>query len=457
MNKFVDRHKEIKRISTCLRIKHGKVIVVYGRRRCGKSTLLRRLIRRHDVYFAADLREKYLQITALAQSIENVIPGFSKVAYPDWEALFLNLNNILKNTITVCIDEFPYLVKNSPELPSILQKIIDGKENNKYHLILCGSSQQMMHSITLDSTSPLYGRCDEILKINPMSITYLKEFLKVDNVQAVKEYGIWGGVPRYWELRDSQRSFENAVKNHLLNPDGILFEEPERLFLDEMRTSVQTLSVLSLIGMGSHRISEIAGRLRKPATQLSRLFNLLIDLGYIEREIPFGESAKSSKRSLYKIKDPFMSFYFTFILPNKSRLAFGLIDRVWDEIKTRYDSYISYQWENLCRQAVPFLTLNNKQFNPAARWWGSGNDHTAMEIDIVAESSDKTSILVGEVKWSESISYKKLCKQLQYKSENLPFAGNRHIIKVLFLKKMPKTIDKNTIVLTPADVVNAFN
>ena len=167
MDKFVDRHKEIQRISSCLQAKHGKVIVVYGRRRCGKSTLLRRLIRRHDVYFAADLREKYLQIAALAQSIENVIPGFSKVAYPDWEALLLNLNNILKNTITICLDEFPYLVKNSPELPSILQKVIDGKANKKYHLILCGSSQQMMHSITLDSTSPLYGRCDEIIKNKP--------------------------------------------------------------------------------------------------------------------------------------------------------------------------------------------------------------------------------------------------------------------------------------------------
>jgi hypothetical protein len=144
-------------------------------------------------------------------------------------------------------------------------------------------------------------------------------------------------------------------------------------------------------------------------------------------------------------------------LPNKSRLEFGLIDRVWDEIKMQYDSYISYQWENLCRQAVPFLTLNNIQFNPAARWWGSGNDHTAMEIDIVAESSDKTSILVGEVKWSENISYNKLCEQLQYKSENLPVTGNRNIIKVLFLKKLLKTSDKDTIILTPADVVNAFN
>ena len=456
MNKFVDRHKEIERISKCLQIKTGKVIVVYGRRRCGKSTLLRRLIQPDDVYFAADLREKYLQITALAQTIETVIPGFSKVDYPDWESLFLNLNNILKKTITVCLDEFPYLVKNSPELPSVLQKIIDSKENKKYHLILCGSSQQMMHSITLDSTSPLYGRSDEIIKITPMSIAYLKEFLKIGNVSAVKEYGIWGGVPRYWELRKSQSSFEKAVKYHLLNPDGILFEEPERLFLDEMRTSVQTLSVLSLIGMGSHRISEIAGRLKKPVTQLSRLFNLLIDLGYIEREIPFGESAKSSKKSLYKIKDPFMSFYFTFILPNKSRLEFGLIDKVWDEINGQYDSYISHQWENLCRQAVPFLTFNDKQFNPAARWWGSGNDRKAMEIDIMAESIDKTSILIGEVKWTESTSFNKLSEQLQYKSENLPFTSNRKIIKVLFLKKSPKKSDKNTIILTPADIVNAY-
>ncbi len=456
MNIFVNRHKEIQRISAALQSKLSRLIVVYGRRRCGKSTMLRKLLTGKDVYFAADLREKSLQILSLAKCIDNVKPGFSKVIYPDWETLFLNLNNNLKKNITVCLDEFPYLVKNSPELPSILQKIIDNKANEKYHLILCGSSQQMMYSMTLDSSSPLYGRCNEIIKLKPMNIAFLREYLKIDDIQTVEEFGVWGGVPRYWEIRKSQKSLELAVKYHLLDPDGILFEEPERLFLDEMRTSMQAFSVLSLIGIGCHRISEIAGRLGKPATQLSRLLGFLIDLGYIKRETPFGVSIKSSKKSLYKIADPFMNFYFTFIVPNKSRLEFGLIDKVWNEISSQYKLYISHQWEDLCRQVVPRLTFNGKQFYPASRWWGNGNNGKLMELDIVAESTDKKTLLVGEAKWSDNPSITELSSELKEKCRNIPFAKNHKIIKALFLKRRLKEFD-NSIIITPDKIVDAFN
>lgn len=456
MDVFVNRHKEIQRISSALQSEQSRLIVVYGRRRCGKSTLLRRLLTRQDVYFSADLREKSLQIVSLAKSIDSVAPGFSKVIYPDWETLFLNLNNNLKKNITVCLDEFPYLVKNSPELPSILQKIIDNKTNEKYHLILCGSSQQMMYSMTLDSSSPLYGRCNEIIKFKPMNIAFLKEFLAIDDIQAIREFGIWGGIPRYWEIRKSGKSLDQSVKYNLLNPDGILFEEPERLFLDEMRTSMQALSILSLIGMGCHRISEIAGRLGKPATQLSRILSFLIDLGYVKREIPFGVSIKSSRKSLYKIADPFMNFYFTFVLPNKSSLEFGLIDRVWKDITAQYEHYISHQWEDLCRQAVPYLTFNGKQFKPAFRWWGTGNDKKPMELDIVAESTDKKTLLAGEVKWSENISFNKLPVQLVAKCKNIPFVKNQKIVKVLFLKQRLEKFEDNIIIITPDKVVNAL-
>ncbi len=309
MNKFVNRNKETERIGRALSSDKPVLIVVYGRRRCGKSTLMRRLLTEKDVYFAADLREPSLQIEALAKSIDPIVTGFSAVTYPDWESLFLNLNNTIKSKTTVCLDEFPYLVKNSPELPSVLQKIVDDKIHRNFNIILCGSSQQMMHSMTLDSTSPLYGRSDEVLRVNPMNVAYLKEYLDVSDEDAIAEFGVWGGVPRYWEIRKSLTSLEEAIKYQLINPDGILYEEPSRLFLDEMRTSMQASSVLSLIGGGSHRISEIGGRMGKPATQLSRILSVLIDLGYVKRELPFEESLKSTKKSLYKNADTFMHFY----------------------------------------------------------------------------------------------------------------------------------------------------
>ena len=456
LEKFINRQKEIARLNRALNSGKATLIVIYGRRRCGKSTLVRRLLSENDIYFVADMRETSLQREAFAKSIDKTVPGFSAVKYPGWEALFNNLNNTLKNKTTVCLDEFPYLVKNSPELPSIIQNIVDNKLHEKFNIVLCGSSQQMMHSLTLDSASPLYGRSDEVLKIKPMNVTNLKEYLGTDSKNTIEEFGVWGGVPRYWEIRKSFKNLEQAIKYQVLNPDGLLYEEPGRLFLDEMRTSMQAASVLSLIGGGSHRISEIGGRLGKPATQLSRILSLLIDLGYIKRELPYGESLRSTKKSLYKIADPFMNFYYTFVLPNKSILEYGLIDRVWDKITGRFAQYISFIWEDICLQAVPHLTLNDISFGAASRWWGNGLDGTRMEIDIVAQSVDNKSLLIGEVKWSDKVRINEISGQLSAKCNNIPFLTDREIIKVLFLKEPPGNIPDDIKIITPDEVLGVL-
>lgn len=451
---FIDREKEIARLQQALQHEDARLIVVYGRRRCGKTTLLRHILPKNAIYFAADLREPPLQIAALAKQIDKLIPGFSKPVYPDWESILNNLNLAIRERITLCIDEFPYLVKNSPDLPSIIQKIVDEKGRFNHHLILCGSSQQMMYGMALDSASPLYGRCNEILRIRPMEILHLKEYLQITAQEAVTEFGVWGGVPRYWEIRKQSKNFEEALKSHVLDQYGILYEEPERLFSDEMRTSIQAFSVLSLIGAGCHRISEIAGRLGKPTTQLSRLLGFLIDLGYIRREMPFGESVRSTKKSLYKIDDPFLNFYFTFLVPNKSRLEFGLVDQVWNDIRGQYDQYLSSLWEDLCRRVIPFMLFEGKRFNPAARWWGSGMDGKPMELDLVAESNDKSTILLGEIKWQTRTSVAALQRELEQKSKNLHFAQNKNIIKALFLKRPGKHVaNESMLIISPEQVV----
>ncbi|MDW7760042.1 MAG: ATP-binding protein [Acidobacteriota bacterium] len=459
---FVDREKEKNRLLRAFERDNTRLIVVYGRRRCGKTALLRRILPPKAVYFAADLRETALQISGLADRIDEIVPGFGKPVYPDWESLFNNLGLALRERTILCLDEFPYLVKNSPDLPSVIQKIVDA--GWPHILILCGSSQQMMYGMALDGSSPLYGRCDEILRIRPMEIPYLKEYLRITAEDAVREFGVWGGVPRYWEIRRRSKSFEEAVKNHVLDRDGILYEEPERLFADEMRTSVQAFSVLSLIGSGCHRMSEIAGRLEKPATQLSRLTAFLIDLGYIRRDVPYGESIHSTKKSLYKIDDPFLNFYFTFLVPHRSRLEFGLIDPVWNDIRGRYDGYLSGIWEDICRRAVPLMTFQGKTFNPAARWWGNGLDGKPMELDLVAESIDKSAILLGEVEWRMRTPVAKLQRELERKSRNLPFAGGKSVIKALFLRKADGEAargaavpDETTLVIPPGRVVSAMD
>lgn len=454
---FINRNREMERLQQALANEKAQLIVVYGRRRCGKSTLLREILPQNSIYFSADLRETSLQIGALAKQIETLIPGFSKPIYPDWESILKSLNTVLKSRTTLCLDEFPYLAKNSPALPSVMQKIVDEHAHDNFNLIICGSSQQMMYGLALDTASPLYGRSDEIMRIKPMAVNHLREYFQISALEAVKEFGVWGGVPRYWEIRKQSDNFEEAVRHHVLDQYGILYEEPERLFSDEMRTSVQAFSVLSLIGSGCHRISEIAGRLGKPATQLSRLLGFLTDLGYIRREIPFGESLRSTKKSLYKINDPFLNFYFTFLVPNKSRLEFGLVDQVFADINMQYEKYLSGLWEELCRQSIAFMEIEGKRFNPAARWWGNNREGKPMEIDLVAESTDKTTLLVGEVKWSNKISANEINISLNRKCDNLPFTDARRVIKAIFIKERPVSELPETLLFVPDDVLQVLS
>jgi len=408
------------------------------------------------IYFAADLREASLQIEALAQRIEGTIPGFATPLYPGWDSLFRNLNSVLRSRITLCIDEFPYIVKNSPELPSILQNLHDDKAHSNFNIILCGSSQLMMRGLVLDSHAPLYGRADEIMQIRPMSVNHMRMFLGLSAIDAITEYSIWGGVPRYWEIRKASTSLDQALKEQVFNQYGLLTDEPERLFSDEVRTSVQAFTLLSLIGSGSHRLSELAGRSGKPSTHLSGALAFLTELRYIRREIPFGESLRSTKRSLYKIDDPFLNFYFTFVVPEKSRIDLGLSSQVFKEVKKRLSQYTSAVWEELCRRAVPFLIKDN-EFNQAHRWWGKGRNGASFEIDVVSESSDKKYLLAGEAKWSENADTKRDAEELINKSANLPFAQQHKIMPVLFLKYKPDVVPDGILVFGPEDVISAVS
>ncbi len=448
---FVNRTEEQIRIKKILNNSKSGFIVVYGRRRCGKSTLLKRVLNESDIYFMADQAESPQQIALLAQSIATRIPGFDQVRYPDWESLFNMLNNRLINPITLCLDEFPYLVKSAPQLPAIIQKLID-KGDNRFHLIICGSSQQLMQGLIIDSTAPLYGRADLILRIKPMKIPYLQEVLQCSAVEAVTEFSVWGGVPRYWELRQQEILFTDALKTHLFSSLGILIEEPLRLFIDDMRDTTQSYTILSLIGNGVHRLSEIAARLEKPSTSLAGPLDRLIQLGYIERELPFGENPKNSKKSYYRISDPFMSFYFTYVLPNRSLIELDKGDVVMNQVVQRLSGYTSYWWEKLCRQAISGSEINGYTFGLAQSWWGNVTKTERIEIDLIAESTDGKALLIGECKWTERENAARLLFELETKAERLPFAQGKKIIPCLFLKNFPVDNPTQNIYL-PNDII----
>lgn len=452
--KFVDRIDETTRLKEALAREKSSMVVLYGRRRLGKSTLIKRVLSENDVYFLADRSESQHQRALLATVIAQALPDFDAVTYPDWESMFRAVNYRTDKRFTLCLDELPYLVEQSPELPSVLQKLVDEKQL-KYHLVLCGSSQQMMYGLFLDATAPLYGRADEIMKLMPLRLPYIQEALDLDAVIAIEEYAVWGGVPRYWELRENKTSLDDALWHTILSIHGMLYEEPIKLFQDDVNDVVKTSTIMSYIGAGATRLSEIAARCNEPATNLSRPLKKLIDLGFLEKDVPFGLDEKNAKKSLYKIADPFMAFYYRFAVPNRSFIELGRRLPIEQALTAHFSEYVSMQWETLCRDAVTGNRVNGVVYGKAKRWWGSvineDKKPEQVEFDVMAESLDKKLLLVGECKWTSQENAKRLTAELIRKVNLLPFAKNYTVVPVLFLKQAPKDDVAN--VLLPADVV----
>ena len=450
--KFVDREHEIARLQQLLNGDSPSFVIIRGRRRIGKSSLIGKVLSEKDIYFEADRTDPINQMAELSRMVAHVFPGFDDAVYRDWRALLAAINLRVTERITLCLDEFPYLAEGSPSLPSVIQGLLDSETDKlKYNLILCGSSQQMMYSLTHDETSPLYGRTDADFGMKAIPVNYLQEALNLGAQETVEHYAVWGGVPRYWKLAESSASLKDAIWTHVLSDMGALYEEPLRLFRDDMKDVVKTSTLMSIIGSGSNRLSEIASRLGEPATNLSRPLAKLIDLGYLEKEVPFGESVKSSKKSLYRIADPFLFFYNKFVVPNKSFIELRRHAPVEAALERDFPGHVGYWWEHICRDAVSGNTIDGITYGMARRWWGKIDMDKDVELDVVAESLDHSTILIGECKWTTGENGRLLTNGLKKIAPSLPFAKGKRIVYKLFTKTRPEEDMGNS--LLPEDVL----
>lgn len=407
--RFVNRQSELVRLDRVAASEEGGLVVVYGRRRVGKTRLLLEWEKKHQgLYTVADQSVAELQRRYFAEALAARLPGFAEVEYRDWRSLLMRAARealIAGWRGPLILDELPYLVLASPELPSVLQRWIDHEAREaRLRVALAGSSQRMMQGFVLSGDAPLFGRAREILEIQPLSATYLREvFGTEDGIRLTDLHAAWGGIPRYWELaRDISGDVESQIEQLVLDPLGPLHREPDRLLLEEIPSALEARPLLDAIGAGAHRVSEIAGRLGRPATSMARPLDRLLDLGLVRRELPFGESERGGKRALYKIADPFFRLWFRVVAPHRAQLASGapaarrqLLARYWDGLRAQ-------SWEELCRQQVPqagggMLAQWGGPWGPATRWW-HGNQP---EWDVVSESIDGQRILIGEVKWSD--------------------------------------------------------
>jgi AAA+ ATPase superfamily predicted ATPase len=262
----------------------------------------------------------------------------------------------------------------------------------------------------------------------------------------VEAYSVWGGIPRYWELAEEFGSdLDEAVDRLVLDPLSPLHQEPDRLLLEEVPPAAGLRPLLDAIGMGAHRLSEIGGRIGQPATALSRSLTRLQELDLVQREVPFGESERSSKRALYRIADPFIAFWFRVVAARRAQLAVAprsLRIRLWHEAKS---ALAAEAWEALVRQSIPRMDPGLHPlgalgpWTPAGRFWQAGGP----EWDVVALSADRKRLLLGEARWTESrvqrSHFEGACADLKRRGvPPLGDVGRCKVVHAVFLPEPPQ-------------------
>lgn len=432
---FWNRRTELAALSAWL-TRAPRLAVIHGRRRIGKTALLRHWLRGvAGCYVQATEGTPASQRAALADDLQAVVPGFGEAAYPSWQALLNALKRQWPQTAPVLVlDEFPYLTQTAPELPSLVQALVDAPDAGRLPLVLSGSSQRMMQGLALNHDAPLYGRAQELLRLQPLPVTELRAALGLpDDVSAVLFYAAFGGVPRYWDLVREGRfaTVEQALDRLVFSPRGVLHEEADRVLRDEEAAALERASC-EMIGRGVRRPSELAARLGVKDTTLAKPLRHLTDLGLIERQAPYdldsGRPAAGGRRVFYRPADPFLAMWHACVRPYMSGLNMGA-DSARRQALHAWNHHVAGVWEDVCRQRWHRLGVAGIEWEPAGRYWG-GREPAGTEWDVVSVSADRRHVFLGECKWMRSATASRVAEvaRLMKRREKppLPDAATLH-------------------------------
>ncbi|MCB0109347.1 MAG: ATP-binding protein, partial [Caldilineaceae bacterium] len=397
---------------------------VYGRRRVGKTTLLRHWVEQSGLPFVYWVARRELA-DATRQSLARTLQrskGREQVAhFGSWEALFEEIAASTGDEPRIYIfDEFPYAVESDPALPSHLQAAWDHLLKDKpITLILAGSHIGMMVDL-FNYQAPLYGRFTAQLHLNPLPFAAVQDFFPhYQAAERVATYAVLGGVPGYLERFDPRQSLSENIRQHLFQPIGMFRSEPTVQISDLVREPRHYEAVLRAIADGHHAVSEIAKNTGITSSNLSAYLKSLIELGMIERRIPATvpiAQRKRSKRGRYHLRDAYLRFYFRFIEPNLEMIEFGQANLLWERIGEQFRAFIGATvWEELCREWT-LLQANQGKLPFAVELVGS---HWAADaqIDVIAINWREKALLLGECKWGGEAIGRSVIRQLIEKSK----------------------------------------
>lgn len=412
MNDFQGRKSELDFLEEKYNSQDGQLVIIYGRRRIGKTETISHFCKgKNAVFYTCTQTEDINQLKNFSTKLLSFNLPQSKyiTEFNSWEQAFLAIKDIPsadeKKQIIV-IDEFPYMAKENPEIPSILQKLWDTElKKQKVLLILCGSAMSYIEKEILSEKNPLYGRASGIYKMLPMPFSDSSLFFPNWNTKdKVIAHSILGGIPYYLSQFDSQKSLKENICSNILKKGSILYSEPEFLMRQELREPATYNTIIQTIAMGRTSFNDIQQATLIEKGKLSVYLKNLIELGLLSREFPVLTTEKekqNAQRGIYKLHDLFFRFWYRFVFPNYSSLEFGDWENIYDLIVApQLNEFVSFPFEDIC---IEWLRAKNKKrelpfiFTKIGRWWDKD-----VEIDIIASNEEKSEILSAECKFHNS-------------------------------------------------------
>ena len=400
-NKLINREKERHFLLRKMESDESELIIIYGRRRVGKTFLLEHVLK-DALFLTADLSNVKFTMNRFFDTLKPMLGLPKTTAISTWDDFFATLELALKQgkLTRIVIDEFQYIPQRDPSFLSVLQRWWDTSLSKLgVKMILCGSYGGMVEKMTLSQNSPLYGRRTGQYKIRPMDFFDASAFLeKFEPVDRVYTFAVTDGIPLYLNEFSSYSSFEEALLEKVLSPGEFLVEEGRFLTMEEFKKDPSNyFSIMRAIATGKTTPVEIANfsgvEPRKIGTYLLRL----LELELIRKEQPFSLK-KPRQKPLYFINDEYLRFYFRFIYPNVDSIYRGLGREVLKEIMSIIDSHVSFTFEKVARQYMEREIVPEK----IGRWWNKDT-----EIDVVAVKDDI--LYVAECKWtSKKVDHKTL-------------------------------------------------
>ncbi len=441
MSVFIDRERELGFLGERYSSGKAEFVIIYGRRRIGKTELIERFLASNKVNglrLLAREESKLLQLKRFRKALAEYFndPVLGRMEFNEWDAFFEYLSaKCEKERIVIAIDEFPYLVKEDKSLPSILQDYWDRKlKDGKIFLILCGSSISMMEKL-MGYKSPIYGRRTGQILVKPFRFEEVLNYIK-NLEKAVEFHSVFGGTPAYVLEIDKDRDILSNIRSKILREDSFIFRDVEFLLREEIEEPRYYFSILLSISKGNNKLGLICNDTGLSKSIVNKYLSVLIDLHLVKRMVPVTESLKS-KKGQYFISDNLFEFWFRFVYPNIEKIERDEIDLVINrDVKPHLNQFIGRKFEDICEELLWKLKISD--FTRIGKWW-----HKDKEIDIVALDEGKKEILLAECKWKDEVNAGKIVKELAEKSSYVDWYNEEREEKfAIFAKSFSNRVEE---------------